>query len=155
MLFRIFTVYPQIKVTKQRIFVNDRRLPSNTLSIIKHLLGPSKRLTYDLRPLFDVFPLDAIDQLLQIIRNNEAKEYLLQRESMLQSMQRPQLSSTPRSVQRSVRRPSNYESRDRESLGDTDDEEYRPLSFTEKRKGFGVKKKNEKKNDFFKWHDFL
>ena len=76
MLARILEEHPEIKITKRKIFVNERPLPSTTINVLKHLIGTSKKLHYNLMPLFQVLSLSREKELLKLIRNKEALNIL-------------------------------------------------------------------------------
>ena len=92
LLCNIFLKHPEIRITKKKIYVNGDPLPSSTINVLRHLVGPYKDLHYDLTPLFQVLSTAYDDQLIRLIGNKQGKKLLQKSSSELGS---PIGSSTP------------------------------------------------------------
>ena len=118
LLYKILLKHPEIRITKDKIFVNDERLPSNTINIFRHLIGKSKNLHYDLLPLLRVLSLEHNDQLNRIIGNKEANSILKERVSF---DERLAVTSTPR-LSKSARKRKSRRKKDDDDEDDDDDD---------------------------------
>ena len=140
LLLNVFKTHPEIKVTKSRIYVNDKPLPSSTINIILNLVGKYKLLKYNLIPLFQILAINVNDQLLRIIQNSEAKNILREARDLTRSFAR-QKTSTP--IKKQLFDDPNVTEDDDD---DTDATFQDAPSTTKKKKGSGI---------IIKWKNFI